>query len=317
MPDTAALTKQQQDKDDVKDDQEQKLFAPLSLPFKHSVVDGWIYPPFIKEETIEKTKSFELRESDVFVATYPKCGTTWTQNIITKLHEIHETGALKDMGSHLLEIIPWLENYDTEKLAARPSPRYLKTHNPYQHLAQNPEVGCRYLMISRNPKDACVSLYHHAKGFAVFEYTGDFEQFANLFLEGNVESGCWWTHLKEYYQNKNQLDTLFMRYEDLHTQGVHLIGKINDFLALPELSQQGCQKVQEMSSFKKQKTDPSANYSWRNEQRNKDQTPFMRKGTVGDWRNFFSKELSDKFNQKTKDMLGEFKVFDDYVTDIE
>ena len=50
-----------------------------------------------------------------------------------------------------------------------------------------------------------------------------------------------------------------------------------------------------MSSFKKMKKDPSANYSWKNEQRNKDQTPFMRKGLVGDWANYFTKDLSDRY----------------------
>jgi len=83
MLNNTSLTKQQLDQADTKDNVVQEetkvLYEPLSLPFKHSVVDGWIYPPFIKEATIEATKQFLLRESDVFVATYPKCGTTWTQ----------------------------------------------------------------------------------------------------------------------------------------------------------------------------------------------------------------------------------------------
>ena len=32
----------------------------------------------------------------------------------------------------------------------------------------------------------CVSLWHHCKGFSVFEYDGPFEEFAELFLQGKV-----------------------------------------------------------------------------------------------------------------------------------
>ena len=71
------------------------------------------------------------------------------------------------LGSHLLEIIPWLENSKVEEIDARASPRYLKTHSPYNHVAYDKSVSCKYIYVSRNPKDACVSLYHHARGFAV------------------------------------------------------------------------------------------------------------------------------------------------------
>ena len=309
-----AETKLSSDPAESKDAPEPELFPPLSLPFKHSVIDGWVYPPFIQQEAIERTRKFQLREDDVFIATYPKCGTTWTQNIISKLHEVHQTGALEGLGSHLLEVIPWLENSCHEQIAERPSPRYLKTHNPYEHLAKNPVIRCKYIVVSRNPKDACVSLYHHAKGFAVFNYSGDFASFAELFLEGKVESGCWWTHLKQYKQNKEDLDILLLRYEDLHSEGLNMIRQINDFLELPELTESNCKRVLEETSFDKMKKDPSANYSWRNEGRKKDESPFMRKGKVGDWTNFFNKDLSDRFDKKTKEMLGELEVFNDYIT---
>eukprot|EP00116_Pleurobrachia_bachei_P003879 sb/3464141/ len=287
----------------ITDSVPQTLYPPEFLPFKHAFVDGWVYPPFITEAIIRKSQAFPLRTSDVFVATYPKCGTTWTQNIITKLHEKHETGVFDGLGEHLLEKIPWLENFDHNKMEERASPRYMKTHNPYIHLAKNPEVACKYVMVCRNPKDACVSLYHHAKGFSVFNYSGDFEQFAELFLEGKVESGCWWSHLKQYYENKDELKTYFMKYEDLHAKGPELIKGLNEFLELPALTLVECEDIKEATSFKKQKTDPSANYSWRDSSRKKDESPFMRKGTVGDWKNYFTKDLSERFNEKTRKVL--------------
>jgi hypothetical protein len=41
--------------------------------------------PITSPATIEKCKSLPLRPSDVFVCSYPKSGTTWTQHIVLSL----------------------------------------------------------------------------------------------------------------------------------------------------------------------------------------------------------------------------------------
>ena len=56
----------------------------------------------------------------------------------------------------------------------------------------------RIKYIYRNPKDVCVSLWHHCKGFSVFEYDGPFEEFAELFLQGKVRNFWIIGHLSSY-----------------------------------------------------------------------------------------------------------------------
>ena len=56
-----------------------------------------------------------------------------------------------------------------------------------------PYWQCHWMkLLHRNPKDVCVSLYHHCKGFEVFEYDGPFEEFAELFLNGKVRTYRLW-----------------------------------------------------------------------------------------------------------------------------
>ena len=72
----------------------------ISQPHKYSFlfyVLGEIYPSFIKESTLEEIRNFKLRPDDVFIATYPKNGTTWTQGLIQKLHAAHKTGYSRDI----------------------------------------------------------------------------------------------------------------------------------------------------------------------------------------------------------------------------
>ena len=85
------------------------LYGELQLPFKHSYIDGEIYPPFIKEKSLENSRNFDIRDGDIFIATYPKNGTTWTQKIIQNLHKIHGTGSdFEHKKLYFLQI--WVEH---------------------------------------------------------------------------------------------------------------------------------------------------------------------------------------------------------------
>ena len=42
--------------------------------------------------------------------------------------------------------------------------------------------------------------------------------------------------------------------------------------------------------------------------RKKDQAPFMRKGTVGDWSNYFSEQLAAQFDEKTRQMFSDLDL---------
>ena len=67
-------------------------------------VNGLKVGTFITEEMFEELKTFKLYPDDVWIVTYPKCGTTWTQQIV-KL--IRSRGERDDVKIHAS--IPWPE----------------------------------------------------------------------------------------------------------------------------------------------------------------------------------------------------------------
>ena len=71
---------------------------------KLSPVNGIPMCVLISQQKIDELANFELRADDLFVVSYPKCGTTWTQQIV-KL--ILSKGV--DDGVSLLTSIPWIE----------------------------------------------------------------------------------------------------------------------------------------------------------------------------------------------------------------
>ena len=45
-------------------------------------INGLLLPYFVRQEYLDRLKDLELYSDDVWVVTYPKCGTTWTQQIV-------------------------------------------------------------------------------------------------------------------------------------------------------------------------------------------------------------------------------------------
>ena len=77
-----------------------------------------------------------------------------------------------------------------------PSPRIIKTHLPFEFLPPKLLDTCKVIFVGRNPKDVCVSFYHHHILLSEFKMTGTFLDFAEMFLQGTLAYGSYWTMLK-------------------------------------------------------------------------------------------------------------------------
>ena len=146
--------------------------SSIQLPFKHSVANEIVFPSFIDQQVMDRLKDLHLRPDDLFIVTYPKSGTTWVQQII-KL--IKNDG--KEDGRTVDEAIPFIEEAlcaeaehhirDRVGINEMPSPRYFKSHMPYQMMPGGPPhtASAKYIYVARNPKDVAVSLFYHLRGF--------------------------------------------------------------------------------------------------------------------------------------------------------
>ncbi len=90
----------------------------------------------IMSGTMENISRFEIRPDDVIVASFPKSGTTWLQEVVRLLYKKDLTAP----DEHGMEtLFPYLEHVfpGIKEIAKREGRRLIKTHLPYHLLPES------------------------------------------------------------------------------------------------------------------------------------------------------------------------------------
>ena len=266
------------------------------------VLNGLVVPKFFKQEVLDKLKDLALRDDDVWIVTYPKAGTTWTQYIV---HLIHNGG--KDDGKKITDAVPWIEDGNqTTSVSAEDLtlPRAFKSHMPYDRMPCGlpNSTPCKYIYVARNPKDVATSFYHHYRRIHVPGI--EWKEFFEYFLIGKVEFGDYFDHILSWWAHRDDDNVLFIKYEDLKRDPVTTITQIATFMGYSHLSQEVIKVIAEKTTFDKMQENDKVNYSWSNLRRDPQAPPFMRQGAVGDWKNQFSVDDSQRLDKIYQDRLS-------------
>ncbi len=263
--------------------------------------NGFRMPMGFPSEGFESGLRYQAQRDDIFLVTYPKCGTTWTQYIIWLLY--HQGKSLLPHKS-LNEVFPHLEEVGKEIVNNLPKPRLIKTHLPYALTPYHPDA--KYIYVARNPFDCAVSFYHHTRGFVKhYDFAeGTFEDFFECFIKGEVDFGDYFDHLLSWYEKITNNNCLFLTYEAMNADIKTSIWRIAEFFGGKFLENAHdpaiLQQVIEQSHFSKMQEHQER---W-SSKIPENMPPFIRKGQVGDWKNYFSaeqeKRLREKFQQRTQ-----------------
>uniref|UniRef100_A0A4W2FZI1 Sulfotransferase n=1 Tax=Bos indicus x Bos taurus TaxID=30522 RepID=A0A4W2FZI1_BOBOX len=108
--------------------------------------------------------------------------------------------------------------------------------------------------------------------------------------------GSWYDHVKGWWQAKDQHRILYLFYEDMKENPKHEIQKLAEFIG-KSLDDKLLDIILYHTSFSIMKQNPMANYtSVANEHMNQSISPFIRKGVIGDWKNYFTVAQNERFD---------------------
>ncbi|XP_054923096.1 3-beta-hydroxysteroid sulfotransferase-like [Dermacentor andersoni] len=89
----------------------------------------------------------------------------------------------------------------------------------------------KYIYVTRNPWDVCVSFYHMTSNLSIFDFQyGTFEEFVSTFLNGNFGYGDYFEHVASGYALREQPNVLFVTYEELKNNTREIVLKLAYFL---------------------------------------------------------------------------------------
>ena len=255
----------------------------------------FLLPPFATERALKNVKNLMSQSTPtVFIASYPKSGTTWMQSLVyhilsDKLPLDHisnfspfvetdgtwddnETGQVKNTYQQTQELLGW---------------RAFNTHLMPEMLPESDNF--KFIYVIRNGKDVAVSFYHHLSnqlGDGGFNQSDEvtFTRYFEDWCKGKVIYGSWLYHLQVWIEQGTQhhKNVLFVKYEDLKKDLSGEIQRINSFL-LPSsqlLTNERINEICSTCSFKTMKDNlhkyQPTSVVW------KEGFKFLRKGEIGD-----------------------------------
>lgn len=248
------------------------------------------------------------RPDDIIVATFPKCGTTWTQRIVTML--LAGSPAPAPVGGHWPDfrlrgpVEPVLEAAEAE-----PGRRHLKTHLPYD--AVPVWEGVKFIHVARDGRDAALSMHNHLRGFTPLMNTimdqvsiadpkfGEAaprvpEDPGEAFSEWLVDGGgrgdagaSFWVMERSYWAARREANMLLVHYNDLKADLVGEIGRIARYLEI-ELPRAVTDEIVAAAGFETMRAQgaalmPGAENVWAEGART-----FLNKGVNGRWQGAYA-----------------------------
>ncbi|KAF2358801.1 Sulfotransferase domain [Trinorchestia longiramus] len=307
--------------------------------------EGWCLPtPF--QDCAKDIKEFSFKENDTIVMTVPKCGTTWALEVVWTMKnnpdlnhpsahlplntrcpilelDIHiETQEKKDVFfEKAAGIMP--EIYEScgtflEVLCKYPEPRTIKTHLPFQLVSDTALSKAKVVYVIRDPRDACISYYHHCTIFKFDYFGGTLDQFIDAFLDGTATYSPYWPHVKAAWERRHHPNLHVVFYEHMKKHPKEELHKLSKFLGL-QISESQIEKIVEYTSFEAmKKRDQHVVFgdqasSAMNTDTVKEKGGFFRQGTSGGWKNVLNEQQKAKFETWIKENCPDEKILQNFV----
>ncbi len=257
---------------------------------------------------------FAPRPDDIIIATPPKCGTTWTQAIVTSL--LWPDGSAPGA---LVVLSPWIDGRlepaeaVAKRLDRQEHRRFIKTHTPADGVPWWPTTS--YIVVLRDGRDAFMSWQNHMthmrpeivaqisadalkEGGRALEWTGDPQQDFLPWLERPESAPA---YLASWWSRRDQRNVLLVHYNDLKADLDGEMRRIAGFLDLniPEDLWPG---VVERCTFESMRARPEdlgpLEVVFEGGAKN-----FLYKGTNGRWRDVLTADQLATYDRRLSEVL--------------
>jgi len=263
---------------------------------------------------------FEYREGDVVIASWPKSGSTWLQQLVGQI--LHNGAAGLDLGM----LSPWLDlrvppaPVKLGGLREQTSRRFMKTHLPVDAFVYSNQA--KYLYIGRDGRDVVWSLYnHHCRAnetwYSMLNHTPGLQgppmprpastvnEYFKSWLDGDgYPLWPFWKSVRSWWEIRNLPNIYFTHFSRLKQDFLGEAKKIAAFLGEP-VESLNWDRISEHCTFHHMKQNagdvaPLGGALWEGGAKT-----FIHKGTNGRWRDILSAEEVERYESTARRELGD------------
>jgi aryl sulfotransferase len=260
---------------------------------------------------------FKYRQGDVIIASYPKSGTTWTQQIVGQLIFSGAEGPIN-------RISPWMDirlnpHRRLAEVEAQTHRRILKSHLPLDALVFSPLA--KYIYVARDGRDVLWSVHHNHINAAESHFRllndppgrigppmepadPDIQAYFRRWLsEDGYPYWPYWEHIRSWWQARELPNVRLLHFSDLKRDLEGEMRQIAKFLGC-DISPGRWPKIVERCTFEYMKEHaedvaPIGAGMMRGGVRE-----FMHKGTNGRWSDVLTdKDVAD-YERTAREQLG-------------
>jgi len=213
-----------------------------------------------------------LRSTDVFVGSYPRSGSTWLRFMLLEILAGQASGF-----ANTNEMLPDVGKHEGGAPVLPGSGRLIKTHEPFRTEYK------KAIYLVRDPRDVALSEFAYQKALGLTQE--DFDPYLERFLRRGVNPfGSWIDHATSWMDaaDAGRAEILHVNFEELKQQPQKPLGRIVDFLQMPEVKVRIPAAI-ENNSLARMKEKEKAN-----PQRASAKGRFIRSGSAGGWRSTFT-----------------------------
>ncbi len=185
-------------------------------------------------------------------------------------------------------------SHSLEYTRRRPRPRLIKTHAKLKFLPDNLLDTCKVIFVARNVKDMAVSLYHHKSLKRSSVTRSGFKMFAKIFKDALVPEAPGIDLMLEAWALRSHPNMLFVTYEELQADFDAVARRIMTFLGVSLTDEKYAllKRATMWESFRQNRaTNKETEFPTSSERGS-----FIRKGKVGDWKNYFDDDLNAEWD---------------------
>ncbi|XP_075558289.1 amine sulfotransferase-like [Dermacentor variabilis] len=188
-------------------------------------VDGDLYNIHFNPDTIREALAFKPRPGDVIEMSYPCSGTRWMLHIIQVIvYKGNGANSYDEFRARSL----FLEHLGKRVDVVTSPPRLILTHIRPGKLETMAEA--KYVYVARNPWDVCCSSYSINMKLRELTERMSFDDYVSLFLDGRVDVGPYFEHVRAGYVRRKDPNFFFVTYEEMVRDCEGVVLRLADFL---------------------------------------------------------------------------------------